>query len=289
MLLAALTLACSSLLTPPQDTSPTAQTQLVEVTYLANSGFLLRSGTNSILIDAFVPREVSGFEALDAGTRKNLLNGLAPFQRPMISLVSHAHPDHFKAPFAHQALFGNDNLMFIGSEQVVEAIAKAGKQWSTIIHRTAAFRRTADKLPEPLVDRVKDFSVLFLDLPHVKGSEADLENLGHLVRLGNFKFLHLGDAAPNLAALQAFKLAEREIDVAFVPYWFYSSEEGIRSIDEAIKARFVVVYHIPTKEKSSFTAQLKESNPNAIVFSESLERKIFEVQKRKSGTATQSR
>ena len=281
MFLAALTLTCSSLLGAPQDAASKDDNQLVEVTYLANSGFLLRSGTNSILIDAFVPREISGFEALDAPTRKNLLKGLAPFHRPMISLVSHSHADHFKAPFAHQALQGNENLMLIGSEQVVTAIAQAGKHWGTIINRTAAFRRGADKLPEPLVDHAKDFSVLFLDLPHVKGAEGELDNLGHLVRLGNFKFLHLGDAAPDFAALEKFKLAAREIDVAFVPYWFYSNEEGIKAIDEAIKARFVVVYHIPAKEKASFATQLKESNPNAIVFSESLERKIFEVEKRK--------
>ncbi len=42
----------------------------------------------------------------------------------------------------------------------------------------------------------------------------------------------------------------------------------------------MIVYHIPVAEKESFTAQIKESNPNVIVFGESLERKIFEVAKR---------
>jgi len=278
MLLATLALGLSTLLPHAQEQAAEGK-QLAEVTYLANAGFLIRSGSNSILIDAFVPREIAGLEALDAPTRKHLLSGQAPFERPILSLISHVHPDHFKAPFAQRVLLGNPKMTLISSEEVIRALSQGGDSWEQISSRTAAFTRNPREKPRPFVDPSKDLSVTFMDLPHVESTDKDIGNIGHLVRMGNFKFLHLGDAAPNLRTLRKLKLAERHIDVAFVPYWFYSSPKGIRALDELIQAQHVVVYHIPTQDKEGFTARLKETNPDTIVFSKPMERKIFEVQK----------
>ena len=280
MLIAALTLLLVPSHPRAQEPSQGEETQQVEVTYLANAGFLIRSGSHSFLIDAFVPQEIEGLDSLDSAVRKKLLAGKAPFDLQTISLTSHAHPDHFKAPFAHRALTLNPKIKIISSEEVLRALAQGGKNWDRIGHRAAAFQRNENNKPKPFLGGKQDISIQFLDLPHVKVPEEAIENIGHLVRIADFKFIHLGDAAPDFRAFKELKLKGRKIDVAFVPYWFYASEEGTKIIDKAIRANHVIVYHIPTKDKVGFTARLKEANPNALFFENKMDRKIFEVAKR---------
>jgi L-ascorbate metabolism protein UlaG (beta-lactamase superfamily) len=289
MLIATLSLAlatATATVTPQDQTQGSKpETQLVEVTYLANAGFLIRTGNNTVLIDALAPRPIAGLEGLTAPMRKAMLTRSPPFDRPSVHLVSHAHPDHFKAPFAQRVLAAHSKAILVSSKGVIEALSTGGDQWDNIALRSIAFARNLRNKPQPFVHANKQLAISFLDVPHAEGAKEKIENIAHLVSMENFKFIHLGDAAPNFEALRKHKLVERKIDVAFIPYWFYANPEGIKAIDEAIGAKHVVVYHIPTQEKDQFSAKLKAENPESIIFGAPMERKIFEVAKRERKTA----
>ena len=100
------------------------------------------------------------------------------------------------------------------------------------------------------------------------------------IRFGEFRVLHLGDMAVEDAKLKLLDLPKRGIDLAFIPFWFYLEDEGVRIIDEVIQPRHVVVYHMPVEQKASFVEQLAVDNPNVLYFNEPMERKIFDSRKK---------
>jgi L-ascorbate metabolism protein UlaG (beta-lactamase superfamily) len=245
----------------------------VEVTFLANEGFLLRAGKYSILIDAFVREPVGVFGALPEDLHKRLVNALPPFDALTIVLVSHIHGDHLQVRSLEKFLSRNNNAQLLSSEQVLRAVHAGAKDFEAIGKRTS---------PIPLVKgamktlKEESMSVSFFELAHFKAPADDKEiNLGHLIRLGGLKILHLGDAAATPEAFAAYDLASEEIDVAIVPYWFFGDAQGVKVLHERVRPRQVIMAHIPPANQEKLAGQMKELFPDVIVFGEALEKRLF--------------
>jgi L-ascorbate metabolism protein UlaG (beta-lactamase superfamily) len=110
-----------------------------------------------------------------------------------------------------------------------------------------------------------------LELPHAKGARTQVENLGYLVELGGVRVLHVGDAHMAAETFAHFRLPERRIDVALVPYWYLLEEEGRRLVREQIGARRVVAFHVPPGEHASVSAQLRALMPEVRVLTRMME------------------
>lgn len=245
----------------------------VEVTFLANEGFLLRSGKYSILIDAFLREPVGVFGALPEDLHKRLVNALPPFDALTVVLVSHIHGDHLQVRSLEKFLGRNNNAQLLSSEQVLRFVHAGAKDFEAIGKRTT---------PIPLVKgamktlKEEGMSVSFFELAHFEAPADTKEiNLGHLIRIGGLKILHVGDAAPTPEAFAAYDLASEKIDVAIVPYWFFGSAQGVRVLHERVRPRQVIMAHVPPSNHEKLAGMMKEQFPDVIVFEKALEKRTF--------------
>jgi L-ascorbate metabolism protein UlaG (beta-lactamase superfamily) len=118
-----------------------------------------------------------------------------------------------------------------------------------------------------------DFEVL--NLRHGTGRHASIQNLGHIIKLGGKKLLHVGDADTAVENFEKFNLDEEGIDIAFLPDWFLLGSEGQAIIREHIKAKQIIAVHISPSYRETIAAQIKQVFPNAIAFTTMLEKRNY--------------
>lgn len=242
----------------------------LEVRALANEGFLLSVGDDVVAIDAFVAEPYSGYAALSGETLDALLAGSGPFASLDLALASHVHRDHFQPEPARRLLAARPACVFASSPQVLEALLADSSGAAAL----EPAERLRDFLPETGTSaslEVGAIEVEFLRLSHGTGRFAEIQNLGHLITLGGVTALHVGDAAMVPETFAAYRLRERGIDVAFVPYWYFDSADGRHIVDEHFRPARLVACHIPVGELEAVTRRLAASRPEVLVPQHALE------------------
>ena len=243
----------------------------LEVTYLANEGFLLKSGDSAVLIDAFVTEPYSNFAFMPEEVASQLVSAAAPFDDIDIALVSHMHRDHFQPKPAAKFLAASKETVLASSRDVVDALQEQTG--------TAGAERVFVELPKPGERSTRsagDVRVEFLRLSHGSGRFASIQNLGHIIHLGGKTVLHLGDAARDADNFAAYDLPEREIDIAILPYWYFETESGRQMIRDHLHARHTIAAHIPPAELEKTRAGLRERFPKVVVLGACLDSQSFD-------------
>jgi L-ascorbate metabolism protein UlaG (beta-lactamase superfamily) len=243
----------------------------VELTFLANEGFLIHSGNVSILIDAFVRTPHEGYGALPGPVMDKLARGEAPFDGFVFGLISHKHRDHVQPRLLERFLKSNERAAVMTSADVIRAVVPHVKDFEMIKRqlRTVAF---TDGTPQVLQQRGLGMRVEFIPIPHGGSANEDVTNLAHLIKLGGVTILHLGDADANKKIFRKLDLASRDIDIAFVPYWFFLDAESATIVDQLIDPRMTVACHVPPKELQLFSERMKLENPDVVVFTSSMQK-----------------
>jgi L-ascorbate metabolism protein UlaG (beta-lactamase superfamily) len=242
----------------------------LEVRALANAGFLLSVGDDVVAVDAFVAEPYSGYGALSGEAQDALLAGSGPFASLDLALASHAHRDHFQPEPARRLLAARPACVFASSPQVLEALLADASGAAAL----EPAERLRDVLPEPGASaslEVGAIEVEFLRLSHGTGRFAEIQNLGHLITLGGLTALHVGDADMQPETFAAYRLRERGLDVVFVPYWYFDSENGRRIVDEHFRPARLIACHIPPGELEAVTKRLAASRPEVLVPQRALE------------------
>lgn len=204
----------------------------LEVIWLANEGVLLSVGTQQVLVDAFIPERYSIYTALPADVAEQLLAGQPPFEAIELALVSHVHRDHFQPDYAQSFLEAHPETRLVSSPQVAALLPAA--------HAAV----DAHFPPAGQSSRIEgnDIDVELLNLPH--GIDG-MQNLGHVIEIGGYRVLHVGDAEMEPAHFEPYKLQQRRLDVALIPYWYFSSATGRQLIATHLDARLQIAVHIP--------------------------------------------
>ena len=245
--------------------------QEVEITYTGNEGFLIASEGKKILIDAF--------HRLGYVKNQELMqNGQPPFDDVDLILTTHTDHDHFDLQMVGQYLEKNPETLFVSTEQATDALAKNYKNSEEIKTRLKGFA--------PLEGERISFShagidITMLLLHHGRNRKVKVTNIGFLFRLGGKKFLHMGDSEITLSELNLYNLAEENIDVAFVPYWYFTSEKYKPALLKGIGAGQVVPMHLMLvdggpQERQRILASISGEFPDIILFSEEMEKRIIQ-------------
>lgn len=241
-----------------------SETSGPEITYLANEGFLLACGDTRVVIDAFVTEPYKEYAAIPADTWKRMLTGQPPFEKVALTLVSHVHRDHFQPEPAVRFLTAHPETRLISSPEVIAELR-------TVEGVDAVADRVDEVLPKPgeIVTReMGEIRVDFLRLSHGAGRNQKIQNLGHLIRLCDETVLHVGDADVRAESFTPYRLGEREIDVALLPFWLHLSEEG-RGLVASIGAGTEAACHVPHEELSKWSEAVHESAPGVQVLGRS--------------------
>ena len=166
--------------------------------------------------------------------RKLLENAQKPYNKIDLLLVSHLHGDHFHPVSIGKYLKNNPNSVLASSEQIVEKVREDFADYKKVKPQIKNISHEWKKSVEKDFDGIK---VKFLGLRHGSERFKWIQNLGHLVEVGGKKFLHLGDADMSEENFSVYNLNEENIDVAFIPYWFFTFKKRTRFSRKTIQAK----------------------------------------------------
>jgi L-ascorbate metabolism protein UlaG (beta-lactamase superfamily) len=256
----------------PHHAAPASPTAPLEITYIANEGVLISSGGKQVLIDGLHREYQPDYAFLPAPQREKIETAQAPFDKIDLILVSHLHLDHFHPESVGLHLKHNPKATLVSSHQVVGEVEHKFKDYQAIKARVMA-------ATPPLKGRaaVKAAGIEFevLGLGHGTGRHGWIQNLGHVIKIGGKKLLHIGDAEASVEIFDHFNLDQEGIDIAFIPYWFLLGSDGPTVVREHIKAKQIIAVHISPSEAGSVPGQIKQMFPEAVAFTTMLEKRHY--------------
>jgi L-ascorbate metabolism protein UlaG (beta-lactamase superfamily) len=270
--------APASAVSEPQAASAKAAGAL-EVTYLANEGFMIAGGGRKLLIDALFRESDGNYAAPSPATRESLEQAREPFADVDAVFATHYHYDHFEAEAVAAHLTNNPQAFFFSTNQAADKLKATGKFDAVKTRVVAALPKEGERFQSGH----RGIHVQLLNIHH--GRSRPVENLGFIVEIAGKRVLHIGDSEAEAAVFQKYEVVKDRIDVAFLPFWYFLNDDHKRAVREQIQPRHIVVMHI---EQDNFLnrirggswqkkwAQIKAEFPNAVYFERELEKKSFD-------------
>ena len=251
------------------------QWEPLELTFVANEGFLITVGARSILIDALFGG--AGYPGMPTGdVLENLRAARFPFDRVGLVLATHTHPDHFEPSVAGRFLARNPKALLAGPVEASIQLALYAPEFPDIEDRIVGCRhewgRTIDL-------RAGGARLRILGLRHADEVNFNTPHQAYLIELGGYRLLHLGDALPTAENFEPFDWLEKmPVDVALVPEWFLRDPGGTALVGRFIKARRFLFIHInPGAEDRVLSLARKGFPPDVetLVFRRAMETNIM--------------
>ena len=245
----------------------------LEVTYIANAGFLIGADDQKILIDALFQSGLGKYPVPPEQFFQDLMALKEPFEKVDLMLVTFNQAAHFDALLTENYLLKHSETVLLAPRQVGLDLELYGQQFANISYRVLTVTPPLKSLAEVTAKGIK---MKLLRMNH----SSDSQNLGYIVDMGGRTFCCVGDALlkNNEEMLKKLQLTQQGIDVMFVSYWDFMNPEARAIIDTYIQPKHIVIMHIPLAETDKVAAdleKLKKQYPNLTVFKEPLEKKVF--------------
>lgn len=213
----------------------------VEVTYIANEGFLIAGPNGKIIIDGIFTEGWNSYPVPSGEVLNNLRTASPPFDNLTALLITHNHLDHINPAYTIEHLRNDSNTTIICPAQVHDLL-KSTNGYSTISERVVEipFHNST-----PADTSVQNIQLKIISLPHSDDSAGDIQNLGYLFTLDGLKIFHCGDAnSDDISDYQNTNLSEEKIDLAFLPKWFFDSGNAGREIINYLNPKNIIIMHV---------------------------------------------
>jgi|GEM_PF-546624 len=251
-----------------------AESLPLDITYVANEGFLIERGDKKILIDA-LHRNPWNYPQTGERVFSMILEGKPPFDGIDLSIASHAHQDHMSARMNVDLLVRNPGVAFVSSPEARDSMrAAAGAGFDGIAERVVSVDppwREVARLRRNGVD------LELFGVNHAGPGEPPYKTLATVIDLGGIRLAHLADeqSAVNVENFRSVDLAGRGIDVAFADRMMLSDSVGQYILRELVKPRYIILMHESEQDLDSARRNLAPIHPNLLIFREQLERRRF--------------
>ncbi len=240
-----------------------SESDAVTVTYVANEGVLIQSGSKQVLIDALHKPYISEYLATPQKVLDDMMASRPPFEDIELLLVSHIHGDHFNAELVGEYLQVSQTARLFTTLQARSEIAINFSGFANITDKTQAIRYHAEM---DTSFSAKGIQVRMVRIAHGGARWSAMQNVGHIVELGGMKFLHIGDPSYGKKDFERLQLFRDNIDVAILPFWFLTAAKGREIVDKLIKPAYLIAVHVPPNDVNSITREIAKYYPEAVVF-----------------------
>ncbi len=214
--------------------------------YLGNEAVLISTPVGKVLFDPFFHNDYGSYQFVPKGMRESIFAGKAPYDDITAIVISHAHGDHFSAEDTLAYLQKHKATMLVAPKQaivLVEALDESGAVASQFVPVELS---VGDK---PAKQSLKAIEIESVRIPHAGWpNRKEIANLVHRVSFGeSLSVIHMGDADPNDIHFKPHKehWESKKNNMAFPPYWFYTSTQGGMILDQRIKALKTIGVHVP--------------------------------------------
>lgn len=221
-----------------------SQKKAINVTYIANCGFLVEYGNKQILIDVLINSGYNSYLIPTDSTVSKIMNGQEPFNRSNILLVTHNHPDHFDTQKATKYLNNNSKNTIIAPSLVINSIRNQNNikiPDRQLIEIPETNQQGFDTVVYGI--RIKSYFLQHDNRP-------EIQNVGYVIEIDGIKVFHSGDnTGANTSEFELMQLQNKSIDVALLNYYgFWNSIEERNFTKSHINPKNIVLMHIPPKE-----------------------------------------
>ena len=217
----------------------------LEITYLANAGFLLDDGERKVLIDALFGDGIDGYPTVPWETRERLEAAEAPFDGVDLVLVTHHHGDHFDAEAVARFLDASPRTQLISTPQVRERLLEV---------RPELERRGAGVLAvlpeEHKVSHVASLDLLVFNLHHGRDRQPPVQNVGFLITMGGQRILHIGDTEVTRKDIAAagHDFASQGLTIGLLTTWFLSYDHWADVVRSDFRPSHIIGMHMSTPD-----------------------------------------
>ena len=260
----------------------------LHVTYIANEGFLIEGGGDKILIDAlFKNNAIDYCDVPSEGTLRKILTGKPPFDDIVLLLFTHQHIDHFDANLVIDYMEYNEKCNLLGPQQVFDQLSEFEK-FEKIKSRIHAITPPYGRSEDINIDGINLSAFRFQHSSYFVSDEQtgeqidrhkDIQNIGFVINLANYKILHTGDSfIQNIEEYKSYRLDKEKIDIAFLG-WFFEPTL-IEAVNNYIKPENITMMHLPKDKQMYF--KLRDTHQSSLapitIFTKELEKKEFNKQ-----------
>jgi L-ascorbate metabolism protein UlaG (beta-lactamase superfamily) len=271
-----------------QSFSQISKNQL-EITSIANEGFLLATPTHKILIDALFTDGYGTFAVPSKELIDKIMNWEAPFDRVDLLMLTHYHKDHCDPILINKYLGKHKNVRFVTS---LPSIVFIDGNCFGFIGKKKQFDIITPELNHNISEAVNTMPVKAFGLKHLSfynKDSIDLEqmmfNTSFLVEMDGIKIFHSGDIERN--AFQDYLNKNKwtdSVDVAFLYNGLLKSgKSDLEYILNTLHPRYIVVMHVLPKETEAWSEKIKSLKaifPNILYLKSSMESEIVTIDKK---------
>ncbi|WP_109829417.1 MBL fold metallo-hydrolase [Reichenbachiella versicolor] len=232
------------------------------VTYIASEGVLIENKGSKVLIDALFGQENLTFDAPTPEVTQKIINSQAPFNGVKLVLFTQAHNDNFDPLITSDYMMANKSAKMIATVQVVDSL----KSQASISEEVAGRITTYPWKKGWRSTTVEGIGVKSAYLIHGGKRNYKVQNLIHLVQLGDKKVLHLGDTQMELDQFRNMRINYEDVDIAIVPFWYLTNHYGAELLKDYVGAKKYIGVHYPTQGSPESLKKIEALFPQATVF-----------------------
>lgn len=217
--------------------------------YMANEALMVVHGDTKVMFDPIYKNSYNTYMLLPEEMEDALFAGEAPYDGLDAIFISHYHGDHFTPEDALRFMNARPDVdMYAPSQAVVALRAIATDADQGVFDRVTSVDLEYKDAPVTLV--VDNLEIEAVRIPHSgwPTGRLDIANIVWRVTLDEATtVVHLGDADANDVhfAIDPEFWGNNQPDMAFPPYWFYSSQDGLNILSSRIGAEQSVGIHVP--------------------------------------------
>jgi L-ascorbate metabolism protein UlaG (beta-lactamase superfamily) len=231
------------------------------ITFVGNEGVLVETGGRAILIDALFGEGIAAYTTTPRAVVDCVEMARPPFDAIDVALATHFHPDHFNPYSTGRFLQHSSRSHFVSTAQSRELLTEKIPAFDEVASRVHAVA-PADGQSELL--QVNGVGVVAFGLSHGKVNYGDVEHLGLMVDVGGTTVLHLGDGVIAERSLREAGVLDRDIDIAFLPFWYLTYPFGRRLMESALHPGRVFAVHIPPQHQARLVEEIRAFDTTAV-------------------------
>lgn len=242
-----------------------------EITQVANVGFLIKTPTKKILIDALTLEYVGTYFSTAVIAKEKMVKGLPPFDNLNLYLQTHNHGDHFDEKQVAQFMLKNKKCRYVAPKAVITMLEKE-PDYNLFADRVEIMTPEYEKFEEREINgiKVKAYRAQHDDRPAI-------ENIAYLFEADGIRFFHTGDfSGAAMEKHSGYHWEQEKINVAFLGSYFFWEKERTDLMHKYINPEHVVVTHVQKQNQINVKKQHLD-NPETTVFDELLHKRIFQI------------
>jgi L-ascorbate metabolism protein UlaG (beta-lactamase superfamily) len=219
------------------------------VHYLANEGLMVVQGETKVVFDPLFRNAYGYYQLLPEEMERALFAGESPYDGIDAVFISHYHGDHFSPADVLRLLKLQPQIRLYAPAQAVTALHEVAEEQDVKVFERVTAVDLAYK-DAPVKMEMRGLIIEAVRIPHSgwPNDRLDVENISWRVTLDDSTtVLHMGDADPNDVhfARDAEYWEQRQIHIAFPPYWFFNSTFGPGVLKNRLKPGHSVGVHVP--------------------------------------------